>query len=69
MGYTTGHRSRRPTFGVPDTGHLLNSTTYQKKRRQQKAGTCLRSELDSAIDRYMPMEKPRKWYKKKHLSK
>ena len=40
-----------------------------KNETATECWTFLRSEQDSAIDRYMPMEKQVKRSKKKHLSK
>ena len=40
-----------------------------KNKTATECWTILRSELDSAIDRYMPMTKQGKRSKKKHLSK
>ena len=45
---------------------------WNDKMKYKTATDCwniLRSELDSAIDRYVPMKKQGKRYKKKHLSK
>ena len=40
-----------------------------KNKTATECWTILRSELDSAIDRYVPMKKQGKRSKKKHLSK
>ena len=40
-----------------------------KGKMKNKASTILRSELDSAIDRYVPMKRQGKRSNKKHLSK
>ena len=40
-----------------------------KNKKATECWTVLRSELDRAIDRYVPMKKQGKRYKKKHLSK
>ena len=40
-----------------------------KNKTDTECWSILRSELDSAIDRYVPMKKQGKLSKKKHLSK
>ena len=49
-----------------------NNIEWNDKMKNKTATECwniLRSELDSAIDRYVPMKKQGKRSKKKHLSK
>ena len=48
---------------------LIDGNDKMKNKTATECWNMLRGELDSAIDRYVPMKKQGKRYKKKNLSK
>ena len=68
-------KQRRRDFRKGNYKKIRNSLAHidwNDKMENKTAAECwniLRSELDSAIDRYGPMKKLGKRYRKKHLSK
>ena len=71
MGVLNGKHNR--AIGVEDRRCLKKTPVDWKDKMKNKTATecwtILKSELDSAIDRYVPMKKQGKRSKKKHLSK
>ena len=57
-------------FSIPgsNTG-TIDGNDKMKNKTATECWNILRGELDSAIDRYVPMKKQGKQSKKKHLSK